>query len=252
MQEAAYRMFKNIKSVKNTEYFKTWLIRITMNCAVDHIRKNSKFLQTDTEYLENIEEILESHEKEILLQTTLKELMEILEAEEKNVILLKYYYEYSFLEISEILKNLHERCALGVKKAKIEERKMKRTASVKKIAAAAAVMAIGVLAVGNTAIAGTVKGILEKEKIPFNSIELVTVKEFIVVDENEEIVASGEDETITGIVNDGKVSLEFPLEKEGFETGKTYYLKMTEFEGSKKADAPLMVKGGWECRFYID
>ena len=42
MQEVAYHMFKNIRSVKNAEYFKTWLTRITMNCAVDHIRKNSK------------------------------------------------------------------------------------------------------------------------------------------------------------------------------------------------------------------
>jgi len=104
MQEAAYRMFKNIKSVKNLEYFQTWLIRITMNCAVDQIRKNSKVVPIGTEYLETVEEISESHEKEILLQTTLKELMEVLEPEEKSVILLKYYYEYSFSEIADILK----------------------------------------------------------------------------------------------------------------------------------------------------
>lgn len=104
MQEVAYRMFKNIRSVKNAEYFKTWLTRITMNCAVDHIRKNSKVVQIGTEYLENVEEISESYEKEVLANATLGELMTALDPEEKNVILLKYYYEYSFPEMSEILK----------------------------------------------------------------------------------------------------------------------------------------------------
>jgi len=104
MQEVAYHMFKNIRSVKNAEYFKTWLTRITMNCAIDHIRKNSKVVQIGIEYLENVEEISESYEKEVLLGASLEELMTVLEPEEKNIILLKYYYEYSFGEISEILK----------------------------------------------------------------------------------------------------------------------------------------------------
>ena len=104
MQEVAYRMFKNIKTLQNVEYFKTWLTRITMNCAVDHIRKNSKVVQIGTEYLENVEEISESCEKEVLLGASLTELMTALEPEEKSVILLKYYYEYSFQEMSELLK----------------------------------------------------------------------------------------------------------------------------------------------------
>ena len=104
MQEVAYRMFKNIGTVKNVKFFKTWLTRITMNCAVDHIRKNSKVVQIGTEYLENVEEISDSYEREVLLGASLEELMEVLDCEEKNVILLKYYYEYSFREMSEILK----------------------------------------------------------------------------------------------------------------------------------------------------
>ena len=104
MQEAAYRMFKNIGSVKSPEYFKTWLMRITMNCAVDHIRKNSKVVQISTEYFENVEEISETYEKDVLLNATLEELMTVLDTEEKNVILLKYYYEYSFQEMSGLLK----------------------------------------------------------------------------------------------------------------------------------------------------
>ena len=44
MQEVAYRTFKNIKSLKNVEYFKTWITKITINCAIDHIRKNESVI----------------------------------------------------------------------------------------------------------------------------------------------------------------------------------------------------------------
>ena len=104
MQEVAYRTFKNIKTVKNPEYFKTWLTRITMNCAIDHIRNNSKIVQLETNYLEEMEEVTESYEREVLLRADLEELLEVLDSEEKNLILLKYYYEYSFQEIAELLK----------------------------------------------------------------------------------------------------------------------------------------------------
>lgn len=104
MQEVAYRTFKNIKTVKNPEYFKTWLTRITMNCAVDYIRNNSKIVQLETNYLEEMEEVTESYEREVLLRADLEELLEVLDSEEKNLILLKYYYEYSFQEIAELLK----------------------------------------------------------------------------------------------------------------------------------------------------
>ena len=50
MQEVAYRMFKNIGTVKNVEYFKTWLTRITMNCSVDNGRA-SLSLKVDTDKL---------------------------------------------------------------------------------------------------------------------------------------------------------------------------------------------------------
>ena len=103
MQEAAYRAFKNIKSLKQPEYFQTWLIRIVINCSMDHIRKNSKMVQLEPEHMENMEVLPVAHEKDLVMKLTLKEWLEWLEPMEKNVLILKYYYEYSFKEISEIL-----------------------------------------------------------------------------------------------------------------------------------------------------
>lgn len=104
MQEVAYRTFKNIKLLKNVEYFKTWITKITMNCAIDHIRKNGTTISLQSEWLENTEQISETQEKEIILKATVEDLMNVLEVEEKSVVLLKYYEEYSFREISELLK----------------------------------------------------------------------------------------------------------------------------------------------------
>lgn len=104
MQEVAYRAFKNRKTLENPEYLKTWLTRITMNCAIDHIRKNSKVVRLEPEYLESSEMLSKSCETEILLKMSLEDLMNELEPLEKNVIVLKYYEECSFREIAELLE----------------------------------------------------------------------------------------------------------------------------------------------------
>ena len=41
VQEVAYRAYKHVNSVKNDEYIKTWLLRITINCSLDLIRKRN-------------------------------------------------------------------------------------------------------------------------------------------------------------------------------------------------------------------
>jgi len=98
--ETAYRSFKNLSSLKNTEYFKTWLTKITINCAIDHMRKIQKVVQLNSEYVE----YTESYDEDIPLKLTLNELMDTLDENEKSIVIPKYYYEYTFKEISEILE----------------------------------------------------------------------------------------------------------------------------------------------------
>ena len=70
IQETAYRSFKNLNSLKNVEYFKTWLTKITINCAIDYIRKNKKVIQLKPGY----EELIEVHDEDIPLRLTLMNL----------------------------------------------------------------------------------------------------------------------------------------------------------------------------------
>ncbi|BAK16228.1 DNA-directed RNA polymerase specialized sigma subunit, sigma24 homolog [Solibacillus silvestris StLB046] len=40
VQEVAYQSFKNISTLNKPEYFKTWLMKITINCSLTVINKN--------------------------------------------------------------------------------------------------------------------------------------------------------------------------------------------------------------------
>jgi RNA polymerase sigma-70 factor (ECF subfamily) len=42
VQEVTYRAYRNIKTVKESAYFKTWLIRIMMNYCQDVIKKSKR------------------------------------------------------------------------------------------------------------------------------------------------------------------------------------------------------------------
>lgn len=99
VQEVAYRSFKKIDTLKNPQYFKTWLIKIAITCSIDLIRKNKKVVQLKPEY----QEAIGVEDEDIPLSLTLQELLEQLNEDEKSIILLKFYEGYSFKEIADIL-----------------------------------------------------------------------------------------------------------------------------------------------------
>ena len=102
-RETAVKIWRRTRR-KNSEYLKTWLVRITMNCAVDQLRRSRGLVSAEDVFSESPEPCCESFEGTVIEKTGLKDLMEVLSADEKNVVLLKYYYEYSFSEISAFLQ----------------------------------------------------------------------------------------------------------------------------------------------------
>lgn len=100
VQEVAYRSFKKIETLKNPEYFKTWLIKITITCSIDFIRKNKKVIQLDSVH----EKFIGSVDEDASFLITLQDLLDQLNENEKSIIILKFYQGYSFKEIAELLK----------------------------------------------------------------------------------------------------------------------------------------------------
>lgn len=99
VQEVAYRSFKNINTLKKSEFFKTWLIKIAITCSIDLVQKNKKVVQLNPEY----GELISSEDKDISLSITLQELLNKLNEREKSAIILRFYEGYSFKEIGEML-----------------------------------------------------------------------------------------------------------------------------------------------------
>lgn len=99
VQEVAYQSFKKIRTLENPEYFKTWLMKITMNCALNLINKNKKVIPLNVDF----EVLTGSEDKDIALSLSLHKLIDTLKEDEKSVILLKYYDDRTLKDISEIL-----------------------------------------------------------------------------------------------------------------------------------------------------
>ncbi|QGR00350.1 sigma-70 family RNA polymerase sigma factor [Paenibacillus psychroresistens] len=100
VQETAYRSYKFIAKLKEPQYFKTWLIKIAISCSFDLLRKRKKEVQWNPEYYDSITAI---DEFDIPLALSLQDLIELLDIEEKQVIILRFYYDFTIREVTEIM-----------------------------------------------------------------------------------------------------------------------------------------------------
>ncbi|WP_235864076.1 sigma-70 family RNA polymerase sigma factor [Sutcliffiella halmapala] len=101
VQETAYRAFKSIKDLKEPNYIKTWIIKITMSCSIDILRKQKKVVEWKSE-IESA--LVNDYEKDISLSITLEQLINLLNENEKQVIVLRYYFDFTIKEVSVTLK----------------------------------------------------------------------------------------------------------------------------------------------------
>lgn len=99
VQEVAYQSFKKINTLKKAEYFKTWLMKISINCAINLVKRDQKVVQLKPEY----EAFIGSDAEDIPLNLTLKDLIDGLKEDEKSVVMLRFYHNHTFKEIGEVL-----------------------------------------------------------------------------------------------------------------------------------------------------
>ena len=93
---------------------------------------------------------------------------------------------------------------------------------------------------------------LNLEAAPFKYIEWVEVDAFEILNVDGKVVVSEEEANVVCSVKDGCVNLSLSVEAEKLVAGENYTLVIESFEGCKKADAPLVVKGEWECTFEVN
>ncbi|MFV0528951.1 MAG: sigma-70 family RNA polymerase sigma factor [Lachnospiraceae bacterium] len=102
VQECVLKGFRTIKSLKNPEWFKTWLTRILFNTAHDFYQKKVSF-----EPLENIENTAYTKSVSTISQEEkwdLYEAIDMLPEKYRTVIILKYFDELKITEIASTLE----------------------------------------------------------------------------------------------------------------------------------------------------
>lgn len=100
VQETAYRSFKNIRNLKEPKYFKTWLLRIAVNCSLDLLRRQNKVVRLKPEFQESLSGDIN---EDIDLEITVRDLIEHLNEVEKSIIMLRFYEGLTIKEVSKTL-----------------------------------------------------------------------------------------------------------------------------------------------------
>ncbi len=99
VQETACRSFVSINTLKEPKYFKNWVVRIAINCALDEIRKRKKVISMESLPLK---EHLEAEEDpDLSLSLSLLDLLKSLPERNKTVVVLRFYHDFTLEMISE-------------------------------------------------------------------------------------------------------------------------------------------------------
>lgn len=100
VQETAYRSFKSIKNLKKATYFKSWLIRIAINCSLDLLKKEKR---TVTINQEEVDYFSQAEDENLPLELTLQEFIHELDEQERLVVFLRFYDDFTFRQIADTL-----------------------------------------------------------------------------------------------------------------------------------------------------
>lgn len=99
VQETVYKAFMSIHQVKKAHHFNTWLIKIIINCSIDHLRKSKKLVYMAKEFEDRTAE-LDNTEKFIDLHMALDKL----DVKHKTVVILRYFEDLTLQDIANVLE----------------------------------------------------------------------------------------------------------------------------------------------------
>lgn len=113
VQETLLKAVLNIKKFEPNVKFSTWLIKISINVYRDWLRKRKKEMPIDDNLINENFNIEESIVKKIEYKKAL-EILKSMPWQKRAAFILKYYYNYKYEEISEILD-----CPVGTVRSRL-------------------------------------------------------------------------------------------------------------------------------------
>jgi len=97
IQEVTYRAYKGIRKLKETSYFKTWLIRIMINYCNDELRSKKRMIIND-EMLNSIG-VSENH-----MKMEIRDVMLDLDDRSREILTLKYFHDLKIKDIASTMQ----------------------------------------------------------------------------------------------------------------------------------------------------
>lgn len=126
VQDSFIRAYKNIQSFDTSRRFSPWIYRIAHNLAVNQLKKNSRSIAVNAPTLD----WLEAHQVEIddfiakeerkELSADMISLLELIRPDYKEVLVLYYFEEKSYQEISYIMQIPETTVGVWLKRAKAQ------------------------------------------------------------------------------------------------------------------------------------
>lgn len=121
VQETIYKAYRNIRNLKEPQYFKTWLSKILINVANDYLRKKGMvYLELDkTSYIKEV-----VTEDKVEIKIDLYNAIDELEDKYKDVVILRYFDDLKIEEISKRLDRPINTIKTHLRKALKDMKKM--------------------------------------------------------------------------------------------------------------------------------
>lgn len=98
VQEASCRAWMKRKKLKDEQAFTPWLIRITINCCMDELRRKQRMFPAEKLQEEAAQEMKSSD------RIDLERAMDRMKPKYRHVVMLKYYQDMTTVEIAKVLK----------------------------------------------------------------------------------------------------------------------------------------------------
>ena len=137
LQDVFIKVYKNLNNFDTSLKFSSWIYRITHNEVISNFRKNKKVIQISDQELQNdiFEKIIDDFDiKEKIdndyLRKNLMSILNKLDAKYRDVLVLKYFEEKEYSEISDILKKPVGTIATLLFRAKKELKKIIKTENI--------------------------------------------------------------------------------------------------------------------------
>ncbi|MBY3620768.1 sigma-70 family RNA polymerase sigma factor [Acinetobacter sp. CUI P1] len=98
IQEASCRAWMKRKKLKDEQSFTPWLIRITINCCMDELRRKKRVVVAE-KMVEEAAQEMKSNDR-----IDLERAMNRIKPKYRHVVTLKYYHDMTTVEIAKVLK----------------------------------------------------------------------------------------------------------------------------------------------------